>query len=109
MPDTIQDITPKEVHNLKTQNTDCQIIDVREVQEYEAVRIPGSKLISLSTFDQNYKQIDETKPAYFLCSIGKRALKAAEYLSSLGYKDLYVIEGGIKAWIEAGYPVDVYT
>ena len=109
MQDIVQEITPEKVHSLKTQNKDCQIIDAREAQEYEAVRILGSKLISLSTFDQNYKQIDETKPAYFLCSVGKRALKAAEYLSSLGYKDLYVIEGGIKAWIEAGYPVDVHT
>lgn len=106
MNNTIQNITPEELQILKTKNTDCQVIDVREQAEYEAFKISGSKLIPLSVFDQNYKEIDKTKPAYFLCGIGKRALKAAEYLSSLGYKDLYVIEGGIKAWIEAGYAVE---
>lgn len=106
MQSIIKDITPDEMQILKAADKDCQIIDVREVVEYEAVKIPGSKLIPLSIFDQSFQKIDKTKPAYFLCSIGKRALKAAEYLASLGYKDLYVIQGGIKAWIEAGYGVE---
>jgi len=86
-------------------NTNCILIDVRELAEYETVRIPHSKLMSLSTFDQNCYSLEKEKPLYFLCGIGKRAQKAAEYLESLGYKNLYVIEGGIKAWIEANYPV----
>ena len=84
----------------------CQIIDVRELSEYQYVRIPNSKLVSLSEFEQKINLIDRSCPAYFLCGIGKRALKAAEYLGSLGYKDLYVVEGGIKAWLEAGYPIE---
>ena len=98
---TVQEM--KEIHTAKEQ---CQIIDVRELLEYQSVRIVNSKLVSLSEFEQKINLIDRDKPSYFLCGIGKRALKAAEYLESIGYKDLYVIEGGIKAWIEAGLPIE---
>ena len=84
----------------------CCIVDVREIPEYQSVRISGSTLIPLSSFDQNVNKVDKNSSNYFLCGVGKRALKAAEYLETLGYKNLYVIEGGIKAWIEAGYPVE---
>ncbi|MBI3591122.1 MAG: rhodanese-like domain-containing protein [Candidatus Melainabacteria bacterium] len=90
----------------KLEKETCQIVDVREFAEYQAARITGSKLIPLSEFEQKLTLIDRKKPAYFLCGVGKRALKAAEYLEACGYKDLYVIEGGIKAWIEAGHPID---
>lgn len=83
-----------------------QIIDVREIPEYQSVRIKGSKLLPLSCFTERIKEVDKATSAYFLCGVGKRALKAAEYLESLGYKNLYVIDGGIKAWIEAGFPVE---
>ena len=84
----------------------CQIIDVREDAEYRAARIANSKLVPLSEFQLKINLIDKNCPSYYLCGVGKRALRAAEYLESAGYKDLYVIEGGIKAWIEADYPVE---
>lgn len=85
---------------------DCQIVDVREVPEYQAARIKNSTLVPLSEFMDKLNLIEKNKPSYYLCGIGKRALKAAEYLESIGYKDLIVIDGGIKAWVQAGYPVD---
>ena len=102
----VEHITVNEVKEIVNANVNYQIIDVREIPEYQASRIGGSKLIPLSEFDQKLILIDRSCPAYFLCGVGKRALKAAEYLESLGYKNLYVIEGGIKAWIEAGYPIE---
>lgn len=104
MNTTVQHISVDELKILFDANS-CQIIDVREAHEYEAAHIKGSKLVSLSEFEQKINLIDKNFPAYFLCGVGKRAKKAAEYLSSLGYKDLYIVEGGIKAWIEAGHEV----
>ncbi len=102
----IEHVSVEELKTILDSKTGCHLIDVREFSEYEAVRIPNSALISLSVFDQKVDLIDKNSPNYFLCGVGKRALKAAEYLLSLGYKNLYVIDGGIKAWIEAGYPVE---
>ena len=96
------------VNELKTliEKGNCQLIDVREVQEYQAIRISNSVLVPLSGFEQKMNLIDKNSPSYYLCSVGKRALKVAEYLESIGYENLYVVEDGIKAWLEAGYPVE---
>ena len=102
----VKHITVDEVKILIDNEAGYQIVDVREIPEYLSARISNSKLVSLSEFQEKMNLIDFKSPAYFLCGIGKRALKAAEYLESLGYKNLYVIEGGIKAWIEADYPIE---
>ena len=102
----IQTINIEKLRELLNSKTSCQLIDVREVPEHESVRIPGSKLIPLSTLEHNVNLIDRGYALYIHCGVGKRATKAAEYLGSLGYEDLHVVEGGIKAWIEAGYPVE---
>ena len=102
----IEHVSVAELKTILDSKTSGHIIDVREIPEYDLVRISNSTLVSLSTFNENMNLIDKDASNYFLCGIGKRALKAAEYLSSLGYKNLYVIDGGIKAWIEAGYPVE---
>jgi rhodanese-related sulfurtransferase len=96
----------EELKNLIDSGESCQIIDVREIPEYQAARIKNSKLTPLSEFMEKINLIEKEKPSYYLCGIGKRALKAAEYLESVGYKDLIVIDGGIKAWVQAGYPVE---
>ena len=106
MEDNIKYCSASELKELMG-NGNCQIIDVREIPEYESVRIKGSKPVPLSIFQDNLNLIDKSNPVYLQCGVGKRAQKAAEYLVALGYKNLYVIEGGIKAWIEAGYPVEI--
>lgn len=103
---SIEYCSVEELKKIIDSGDNCQIIDVREVPEYEAARIKNSKLTPLSQFMEKLSLIDREKPSYYLCGIGKRALKAAEYLESIGYKDLIVIEGGIKSWIQAGYPVE---
>ena len=102
----VEHISVDEIKIFHDNKAKCQIVDVRESFEYQAVRIPGSTLVPLSEFEEKKNLIDRNCSSHFLCGVGKRALKAAEYLESLGYKDLYVIDGGIKAWIEAGYPVE---
>ena len=106
MEDNIKYCTAGELKGLIDKGN-CQIVDVREIPEYESVHIKGSKLAPLSNFEEKLNLIDKNSPVYLQCGVGKRAQKAAEYLASIGYKDLYVIEGGIKAWIEMGYPVEI--
>ena len=106
MEDAIKYCTVNELKKLIDNKNECQIIDVREIHEYQSFHIPNSKLVPLSIFTQSLNLIDSKKPIYLQCGVGKRAQKAAEELASLGYKALYVIEGGIKSWIEAGYSVE---
>lgn len=103
MSKVIKECTVQEARFAIYSDSKNQLVDVREPQEYNLVSIPNSKFISISTLENDYIHIDNTTPVYLLCGHGKRACRAAEFLLSKGYKNLYVIQGGIKAWLDAGY------
>ena len=72
------------------------IVDVREPWEYE---IPLARIIG------NPAQIT-TDHVVFVCEVGQRSGVAAEVAASLGYENLYNLEGGMSAWRSHGYPVE---
>ena len=102
----IEYVSVEQLKEILEKKLDFNIIDVRELSEYQTARILNSILVPLSNFENDINNINKNKTNYFLCGVGRRALKAAEYLESIGYENLYVIDGGIKAWIEAGYLVE---
>ena len=45
-------------------------------------------------------------PLVVMCASGARASRAAGLLRKAGYEKATVVSGGMKAWREAGLPVD---
>ena len=82
------------------------MVDVREASEYEGRRVRGAISAPLSGFEESSKLIDRNHHSYIICQAGKRAEQYAKRLQKHGYEDISVIEGGLKAWIDAGYPVE---
>ena len=74
------------------------LLDVRQPGEYETDHIPGAKLIPLPGLKDGLSQLDKRKPVIAYCAIGGRSLAAAQLLSGLGFKEIYNLKGGIKAW-----------
>ena len=74
------------------------LLDVRQPGEYETEHIPGAKLIPLPGLKDGLRQLDKQKPVIAYCAIGGRSLAAAQLLSGLGFKEVYNLQGGIKAW-----------
>lgn len=74
------------------------ILDVRQPQEYESGHIPGAKLIPLPEIKDRLNEIDPDKPVITYCAIGGRSRVAAQMLSGGGFKNVYNLSGGIKAW-----------
>lgn len=105
MPRTIQRTTVDELR-ARLVRGDCQVVDVREGAEYEAERIAGARLVPLSAFVQQAGGIDREQPVFLVCRSGQRAAQAAEQLLQHGHLDVHVVEGGIQAWMAAGYPVE---
>ncbi|MBQ7246307.1 MAG: FAD-dependent oxidoreductase [Firmicutes bacterium] len=70
------------------------ILDVREVGEYKAGHINGSKNIPLSELWNRMNEIPKNKPVYIHCRSGQRSYYALKYLKGHGYKDIYNISGG---------------
>lgn len=81
------------------------VIDVREVDEYEAGHVPGAILVPLSELADRTGDVPEGEPVYVICRSGGRSAKACGYLAGLG-RDVTNVAGGTMAWIDAGYDVN---
>lgn len=73
-------------------------LDVRQPSEYEVGHIPGAKLIPLPDLNNRLGEIDSDKPVMVYCAIGGRSRVAAQMLAGIGFKEVYNISGGFKAW-----------
>jgi rhodanese-related sulfurtransferase len=91
-------------------SSDATILDVRTSAEHEEQHLLAPHefvpIDQLKPDDFMLRRgLDRDAPVYFLCRSGMRARKAAEMFSGAGYKNLYVIDGGILACAENGEPV----
>ena len=77
-----------------------QIIDVREPQEYQINRIPGSILIPLGELPKRYVELDPNANLVMQCKSGMRSAKAQEFLRSKGFTRVRNLTGGVLGWID---------
>jgi rhodanese-related sulfurtransferase len=84
---------------------DAVHVDVREVEEFAAERIPGALLSPLSTFDPALLAALKGKKVIVSCLAGGRSMRAAQALAPvLGAANVVSLAGGINAWKQAGLP-----
>jgi rhodanese-related sulfurtransferase len=81
------------------------IVDVREPNEFAAVRVEGSALYPLSTFVHRFAELPRDRPLLLLCRSGSRSVAATAHLLRNGWSDAVNVTGGIDAWMRAGLPV----
>jgi homoserine dehydrogenase len=94
----VKTIDVTELKNWIVDDNDFQLIDVREVSEYEFSNING-ELIPLGLLEKNLSKINKDKHVVFQCRSGVRSADAVKLLQKkYGFKNLYNLEGGILAW-----------
>jgi adenylyltransferase/sulfurtransferase len=76
------------------------IIDVREPHEYQINRIPGSILMPLGDVPKRYNELDPDAEIVAQCKSGVRSAKAADFLRSVGFKNVLNLRGGILDWVD---------
>jgi sulfur-carrier protein adenylyltransferase/sulfurtransferase len=77
------------------------ILDVREPNEFQINRIPGSTLIPLGEVPQRYRtELNPDDEIVVLCKVGARSAKAADFLRTQGFKRVMNLKGGILDWID---------
>jgi rhodanese-related sulfurtransferase/rubrerythrin len=74
------------------------LLDVRQPWEYEEDHIPGAKLVPLGDLKEGTQNLDPERPTLVYCAVGGRSRVAAQLLSGRGFKEVYNISGGIKAF-----------
>lgn len=98
-------ITVSELESRLKDPAGALIIDVREPVEYQAERLEGTRSLPLSNLKPELAGLAKDVPLYLICRSGSRAGQAAESFEKCGYKDVRVLDGGLKAWSDAGKPL----
>jgi adenylyltransferase/sulfurtransferase len=93
-------ITAVELKARLDRGEDLAILDVREPQEFDLCRLPGSTLVPLGELPSKLSELDSSKEMVVHCRTGKRSLQAIELLRQAGFSGarLVNLEGGIDAW-----------
>ena len=90
---------------MNTQNP--LLLDLRETKEVEGGKLPNAVHLPLSQLASRGAELAKStsRPVIAYCDRGQRAGSAAGALAKLGFKDIYHLQGGFKAWKDAGLPV----
>jgi molybdopterin/thiamine biosynthesis adenylyltransferase/rhodanese-related sulfurtransferase len=94
------EITVTELKQRLDRGDKLRIIDVREPNEYQINRIPGSELIPLGELPRRYAELDPADELVMQCKVGGRSAKAADFLRSVGFKHVLNLKGGILEWVD---------
>ena len=80
---------------------DFVLVDVREPNEYEINKIPGSVLIPKGEFlnGNALGELSQDKPVVLHCKSGVRSAEALAVLKGAGYADAVHVGGGVAAWV----------
>ncbi len=94
----IKSITPAELAQLLSSNTNIQLVDVRERYEHDAFNI-GGLLIPLSEITHQPGMIEKEIPVVLYCRVGVRSQIAIQRLQAkYSFNNLINLEGGMEAW-----------
>ena len=78
------------------QKESLSVLDVREVEEFEALHLEGARNFPLSQLADTYEQLDKTHPYYVICKSGIRSARACQFLTGQGY-EVVNVQGGMDA------------
>jgi rhodanese-related sulfurtransferase len=91
-------ITPKELVRFREQNPAVKLVDVRSREEYEAVHIDGSLLLSQPVMQEVMSKWPRSDTLVIIDHQGKQALDAAAYFLGHSFENVRCLRGGIDAW-----------
>jgi rhodanese-related sulfurtransferase len=93
-------LDPEAFEKAINQTSEKIILDVRTPEEFNEGHIRNAKLINFH--DDNFKsqvnELDKDVPVYVYCASGVRSDKAATMMRAEGFKEVYVLEKGLKDW-----------
>jgi rhodanese-related sulfurtransferase len=93
-------IDPKALAQWLQQDKDLRLVDVRSREEFEAVHIAGSVLLSQPVMQQILGDGTNSRPLVIIDHAGKTGLDAAAYFMGHGLMNVRCLRGGIDAWAQ---------
>ncbi|MEC1435743.1 sulfurtransferase TusA family protein [Bacillus spizizenii] len=74
------------------------ILDVREVDEYEDAHIPGVVHIPLGEVEKRSNELNKDDEIYIICHSGRRSEMAAQTMKKQGFKKVINVVPGMRDW-----------
>ena len=99
-PGADDEATVEERNTRRDRQDPFLLLDVREPQEFEICRIPGSVLIPLSELPSRFSELEGHEDMIVHCKSGVRSGKAIRLLKDAGFGRARNLKGGILAWID---------
>ena len=84
---------------LKT-DPSIRLVDVRSREEFEAVHLQDSRLLSQEVMREIMADGSNTRPLILIDHQGKQALDAAAYFMGHGLQNVRCLRGGLDAWAQ---------
>ncbi|HVL32095.1 MAG TPA: rhodanese-like domain-containing protein [Actinomycetota bacterium] len=106
----IENLTPDQV--AKELEAGALLVDVRESEERKQLSIPGSvfaprgmlEFYADPSLPYHKEEFTPDRRIILHCASGGRSALSAATLKQMGYENVAHLDGGIKAWQEAGQP-----
>lgn len=112
----VENLTPAQVADER--DNGAVVVDLREPAELAAdgmiegaIHAPRGMLEFWADPSSPYHrpELDPARRTVLYCASGGRSALAARALAELGYRDVAHLDGGIKGWIQAGFPAVLPT
>ncbi|MDN3987336.1 rhodanese-like domain-containing protein [Zwartia vadi] len=81
------------------------LIDIRPGEVFAAGHIPQARSIPANDIEKKAANLPKNKPLIVVCDFGRTAGAAAVRLRALGFTQVSVLGGGMRAWSTAGLPL----
>lgn len=94
------EITCAEVHAKREAGEEFLLLDCREAQEFDLVRIEGAQLLPMSELQQRVEELEphREKTVVVHCHHGGRSLQVVGWLRQQGFPNAINMAGGIDQW-----------
>jgi rhodanese-related sulfurtransferase len=82
------------------------LVDMRKPAEYRAGHLPGAISLPMAELERRYREIPKAARVVLYCQCPLEEMGSVyTFLSSLGYRNLVVLEDGFDGWFKSQYPV----
>jgi len=92
------ELTAVELEERLARGESLQLVDVRELEEWQEGHVAQAKHIALSELTGRLDELEKNEqPIYIICRSGNRSGKACDFLSGQGYEVVNIL-GGMMSW-----------
>lgn len=104
----VRECSAAEIKARQERGDQFHFVDVREDSEFAVDRAAGARHIGRGVLERDIETLipDRDAEIVLYCGGGFRSALAAESLGKMGYRNVWSMDGGIRAWREAGYPLE---